>query len=180
MYQSPAFANWSLAIFLATHVLAQVPTADAVCLRYALQAVHPPPCSLLPAWASAYAVNQFGQLGGGYGSCNAGGGFIWTSGQFVAPLLVGGSPFNGGILGLNSAGQAVGTLYSPMRTGFLYEHGTLTLFGTFAGGTYSEATGIAEDGTVVGYWGNNVNGKPAAHGYLWRNGQMTDLNIPGD
>ena len=60
---------------------------------------------------------------------------------------------------------------------FLYSGGVMTDLGTLPGGTYSCATGINNNGQIVGY-SNTASGP--IHAFLYSGGKMTDLGtLPG-
>jgi len=80
--------------------------------------------------------------------------------------------------GINNRGQIAGFGYlAGLQRAFLLDNGVVTDLGTLPGGFYSRATGINEDGWVVGR-----SSKPGGddHGVLWRDGTMVDLgSLPG-
>jgi probable HAF family extracellular repeat protein len=85
--------------------------------------------------------------------------------------------------GVNSQGQIAGTWMGSSIgwRGFVFQVGSATPIEPPQGGTFTEATAISENGTVAGYWGNHGTGIPwALHGFLWRDGEFTDLDIPFD
>ena len=115
-------------------------------------------------------------------------GIYWNStGQaFVLPPLAGVDPFYGSLHtkahGINNQGQLVGTGKEGGPN--FYTHAALWLnedteaidLGSLGQGTplnYSEAYGVSDLTHVVG---NSAVGT-AIHGFLWRNGQMTDLGV---
>lgn len=93
---------------------------------------------------------------------------------------------------LNERGQVVGwsevtakdPRYStPLRHAFLWQRGKMTDLGTLPGNDRkgrpwidSWAVGITESGDIVGTCNSAGN---ARHGFIWRNGTMTDLGTLG-
>ena len=86
---------------------------------------------------------------------------------------------------INNRGQIVGKVRHAAGTdacvsALWQEDGTLTILGVLPEDVAAFATGINNLGQVVG---NNVDsGDNWSHGFIWRNGVMTDLNtlIPAD
>ncbi len=107
------------------------------------------------------------------------GNFVYTAGQFIAPVPTGGS--NARYTGVSNDGKVVVTYVDATGLG----HGSLydTTTGTFADlpnvvtGKNTIATAIASNGVVLGYYRdlNNVR-----HGYTYYNGSFTLLpDVPG-
>jgi probable HAF family extracellular repeat protein len=82
--------------------------------------------------------------------------------------------FNGVATAINDAGQAVGYSYldSVNRHAFLYSHGVMTDIGSFGG--YSVALDINDEGSVVGFASESVNGFP--HAFVYDRGVMREIN----
>lgn len=78
---------------------------------------------------------------------------------------------------VNDAGQIVGwaTTAAGTQHAVVWDHGVITDLGTLPGGTYSAATGVNDKAQVVGYARIRGPFDVAIHGFLWQNGQMTDL-----
>jgi probable HAF family extracellular repeat protein len=62
---------------------------------------------------------------------------------------------------------------------FQWQNGVLTNLGTLSGGQWSSATWISGNGLIAGASENGqidpVSGLPESHGFLWRDGQISDL-----
>lgn len=108
---------------------------------------------------------------------------IWDNGV-VTPVYV--NVIGGTIDGpsvLNDAGQVAGTGYFAVGSGYqrhavLVTNGATTDLGTLPGTTTSWATGINNDGDVVGYSYTTYETRRAT---LWRNGSIIDLGVlPGE
>jgi probable HAF family extracellular repeat protein len=88
---------------------------------------------------------------------------------------VGTSGFQSSATGINNLEVVVG--YSQIGTNtthaVLWEAGMMTDLGTLGGGV-SYATGISDQGQVVGQ--SSVSGGFPTHGFLWQRGVMSDLN----
>ncbi|HEY7098677.1 MAG TPA: hypothetical protein VH437_18255 [Terriglobales bacterium] len=83
--------------------------------------------------------------------------------------------------GINNNNVIVGSYVDfgsgdPATHGFIYEKGNFTVV-DFPGTNYSSATGINDDGDVVGYYALPNN--PQTHGYLLHQGVFTTINGPG-
>jgi probable HAF family extracellular repeat protein len=85
--------------------------------------------------------------------------------------------FGGGLVKLDSTGQAAaGTQFAPAspRYGQIWRNNTLETIGAYPGSTVTSAQAINSSGKVVGLAsGNNL---PTALGFLWQDGQWTDLS----
>lgn len=142
---------------------------------------------------AATAINDQGQVVGISGVCgDAVGAFsakhavLWEKGAVTNLGNLGGAGWNtpmainnrGQIVGFSDlAGDVSGGVLSPNFHAFLWtkERGMQDL-GTLPGDTLSEATGINDQGQVVGV------SFPSSHAFLWEDGIMTDLNslvLPG-
>lgn len=140
-------------------------------------------------WQDGVATS-IGSLGGGYSwpeGLNASGwisGESWTADRKMRAVLFDGAVLHDlGTLGgdfssatrIGDAGHVIGRSNlvagtSPSRA-FVWYAGTMTDLGTL-GGTYSVATAVNSVGQVVGVSGT-ADGQ--RHGFLWQDGQMTDL-----
>jgi probable HAF family extracellular repeat protein len=80
------------------------------------------------------------------------------------------------ILALNDVGQCVGVSQNPESgriEAFLEDNGLRTSLGTL-GGSFSIAHDINNQGEVVG--GSLIEGDESFHGFIYRDGQLHDLN----
>lgn len=79
--------------------------------------------------------------------------------------------------GINDQGQVVGWAHtaSGAQHAFAYQNGTMTDLGTFSGLGSSVAKGVNDAGWVVGdaHWGGQYGDH---HAFLYRDGQLQDLN----
>jgi probable HAF family extracellular repeat protein len=145
--------------------------------------------------AAVYWAGTFTQLGTPAGSCCSRALEINDAGQvvgdaaFPAPPPINQEPhallYSGGTildlgagvaLGINGAGQVVGTSVSSGHA-FLYSAGTMTDLGTLPGAGYSEARGINATAQIVGY-ASLTSGD--LHGFLYHSGAMVDIGtVPG-
>lgn len=66
-----------------------------------------------------------------------------------------------------------------LAKGFIRSGATLTLLDGPNGALYATATGIADDGTVVGYYGAGDPNAPTQHGFLYQNGSYTTFDVAG-
>ncbi len=143
--------------------------------------------------SAATAINDQGQVVGISGTCDvAVGAFsaehavLWQKGTVTDLGNLGGAGWNTPIA-INNRGQIVGFsdlpgdvsggVLSPNFHAFLWtKAGGIRDLGTLPGDTISEATGINDQGQVVGV------SFPSSHAFLWENGVMMDLNtlIPLD
>lgn len=82
---------------------------------------------------------------------------------------------------LNDLGEVVGEAIrvpGGLSEACLWRDGQAILLGIPPGGNYSKALGINNKSEVCGYWGNNGTGVPALRAFLWRDGVITDLDLP--
>jgi probable HAF family extracellular repeat protein len=83
---------------------------------------------------------------------------------------------------VNDNGDVVGDSTTPTNPqlpsgrAFLFSHGQMRDLGTL-GGSWSEAFGINDAGTVIG--GSAIDSSYNEHAFLYRNGTMTDINPVG-
>lgn len=80
------------------------------------------------------------------------------------------------------AGQGTNAALNPQAQAFLWDGGDARGLGVPAGGNLSRARGINESGDVVGEWRILVGRQQRFKAFLYRDGQMRDLNalIPAD
>jgi probable HAF family extracellular repeat protein len=124
------------------------------------------------AGAVGAAINDQGQV---TGELN-GQAFLYQNGQLTS-LGKGGGLMSQGVA-LSSAGQVTGNVMfeGGLYQAFLYDQGTFTLLGglpALNNITFSEARSVNNQGNVVG---SSLFGSYEQHGFLYRDGQMIDLN----
>ena len=122
--------------------------------------------------AEAAAINSGGQVVGSADNSGPGGQSAWLWDRGVLTILEPDDHYSRAN-DVNAAGQVVGVYESRAA---LWESGSRIDLGTL-GGTRSAAFGIDPAGRVVG-GSDRATGEP--HAFLWENGVMTDLNIPGN
>lgn len=125
--------------------------------------------------STAYAINDHGVVVGTSGPPGATRGFVRRRGRMAELPGYGGSTV---ATDVNEAGDVVGYSSRPGEWdvhAVLWHRGRLVDLGDL-GGDSTYATGIADDGTVVGV-GYTASG--VAHAFSWRAGVMTEL-APGD
>jgi probable HAF family extracellular repeat protein len=142
---------------------------------------------------AATAINDKGQAVGISGTCdNAVGAYsakhavLWENGTVVDIGSLGGAGWNTPVA-INNRGQVAGFsdlpgdvsggVLTPNFHAFLWTgEGGIRDLGTLPGDSISEATGINDQGQIVGV------SFPSSHAFLWQHGLMTDLNtlIPSD
>jgi probable HAF family extracellular repeat protein len=126
----------------------------------------------------AFGINQNGQAVGYSGNCIAATHAVTWKNNAVSVLQdLGGTHSNTAYV-INNRGQAAGQVReaddSTYEAALWQADGTLTPLGILPGDFAAFATGINERGQVVG---NNFDaGFDWAHGFLWQNGVMTDIN----
>ncbi len=106
--------------------------------------------------------------------------FIWPVGASMQTITLPTGTALMEALGLNDNGWIVGRMNLSNDTfsdlAFLYHDGQVINLGTLPGGTHSEANAIANDGTIVGWWGNLGTGIPTpSEAFRWTNGLMIGL-----
>ena len=111
--------------------------------------------------------------------------FVWDSGVMTELELRPGDDHSRG-MAINASGQVAGFsgyeiidpwTYEvvPYNTAVLWTGGVVQTLGTL-GGTTSEAWGLNDSGTVVG-WSRTASG--AIHPFVWDSGVMTDIGVFG-
>lgn len=142
---------------------------------------------------AATAINGRGQVVGISGTCDVAVGaysarhaVLWENGKVINLETLGGAGWNtpvainnhGEIAGFSDLpGDVSGGVLSPNFHAVLWtkEH-VIRDLGTLPGDNISEATGINDEGQIVGV------SYPSSHAFIWQDGVMTDLNtlIPSD
>ena len=145
----------------------------------------PPAGTAVPSGASFSFLNDNGAVAGQTGTA----GFISQNGviQTIAPPNGTSTTINA----INNAGSAVGGYFpntppSPTanQEGFLYANNAYTMI-YVPGSTFTEATGISDNGTVVGYYDlaqtTGANGVPTVPvlGFTYLNGVYTSYGVAG-
>lgn len=132
--------------------------------------------------ASAYAINDAGQVVGDSYVSGGQTGFLYANGK-VTDLGVPSGANATSAVAINSTGQIVGAIYftRPPSHAALYRNGLWTDLGGIAGAAGSHATGINTAGQVVGISVFPTTSyhpfKPGKHvGFIVRNGSPVDLN----
>jgi probable HAF family extracellular repeat protein len=139
----------------------------------------------VPQFSIGNAVNDAGQVVGNY---NLNRPFIWEDGVFTDLGGFDGGASFGYALDINNAGQVVGS--SHVNNGsegieqhaFLWEEGVMTDLGALPGMLDSRAHAINQLGDVVGFSSlfDPDTTDEISRSFLYSNGQMIDLNVPGD
>jgi probable HAF family extracellular repeat protein len=132
----------------------------------------------------AFGINDHGQAVGYSGSCLAAKhAVMWRNNTALVLQDLGGTRSNIAYV-INNRGQIAGKVRSADDThyvvAFWQPDGTLTTHEPLPGDFAAFATGINNRGQVVG---NNFDSSfNWAHGFIWQNGVMTDINklIPAD
>ncbi len=142
---------------------------------------------------AATAINDKGQIVGISGTCDVAVGaytakhaVLWENGKVVNLGSLGGAGWNTPVA-INNRGQIAGFSDLPGDVSggvltanfhaFLWtKEGGMQDLGTLSGDNISEATGINDQGQIVGV------SYPSSHAFIWQHGVMTDLNslIPAD
>jgi len=139
--------------------------------------------------AAAAGINNEGQISGTQGSSPVGiRAFLWapdkTAQTFSSvPTATYGTLSHGG--GVNDLGQVVGSndAFNGFNghNSFLWQAGKMS-FLQYPGATFTDARGISDDGTIVGYYSaaRLPNGSSAPnHPFVDTNGHMTAIMVPG-
>src|ERR1017187_347713 len=104
-------------------------------------------------------------------------GFLYTGGVFTT-IDVPGFALHTQPKGVNNSEQIVGAVFDgtglPFH-GFLDNGGVFTLL-DFPGATRTAATGINDNGAIVGYY---LDGAGKNHGFVDNSGQFTSIDFPG-
>ena len=103
--------------------------------------------------------------------------FLWQNGVITD---IESSEFGSFAKGINDRGQVVGeSHYESGADAFLWQNGVITYitYGEFE--RWTNATGINENGQVVGCNGSEYGYKDDGCAFLWQNGVMTDLGTLG-
>lgn len=135
--------------------------------------------------SKGYDINDSGQIVGymsvGPFSANYNHAFLYSGGVMTDIGTLTGDPTLQSIAyAINNSGQIVGcgNTVPPPHYGhpFLYENGVWTDLGLPPGADYACATGINDDGVIVGYWGA---GNGPLHGFVYNDGVMAVLGTLG-
>ncbi len=129
--------------------------------------------TLTPRWSSeAQGVNNRGQVVGLLNSSDGASPFFYSDGMMIDLGLRHRAAY-----AVNDHGQVVGGAWSASVGAFLYDDGVVTELGSL-GGTWSAAFDINLSGDIVGEASTGTE----YHAFLYRDGQMNDLNdlIPPD
>ena len=127
--------------------------------------------------AAAQGINNQGQVVGYSGlALHVTHAFQWENGNMIdlgtLPGYNGSSAYD-----INDSGQAVGYSLNSLTKqehATLWSNGQITDLGTL-GGNKSTAVAINNKGQVVGF-GNTTGDGGLAHGFIWEDGKMADLN----
>lgn len=121
------------------------------------------------------ALNNAGVVVGSSGPTYPAAAFIWENGLMTTP-----NPAAYGSMvysGINDSGTIAGYKTFPNSAGYamIVQHGETVSLGALNGGGYSSATAINNLNQVVGLSAYTTGAVAPTHGFLWTNGQMTDL-----
>jgi uncharacterized membrane protein len=128
-----------------------------------------------PLYSTATGINDSGQVVGnipwgtglGMGPAN---GFIYDNGNLTVLSN------QGGFYGINNSDQIIGNAgWQGVAGAFEYSNGVYSNLPYF-GGNYIHATGINNNGLIVGYY-LSFNGTPA-HGFIYNGSTYTTINDP--
>src|SRR5438477_853755 len=172
------------AVLSALCALCSPALTKADCLRYAVDVIPGPPCSIVASASAANGISPTGEICGGWSDCNENGHpAIWL-GQggwinFPAQPGIAGIEF----FGMNSSRHVAGTAYIHSEN-ITYLHaaffdtttGTMIDIGPLPGQDYSEGLAIKQ-ADVVSATSNNVAHGPL-RGFIWKNGQSIALQLP--
>jgi probable HAF family extracellular repeat protein len=132
---------------------------------------------------TARGINNHGEIVGAYRIEPPRHALLIKAGQFIplAPTTILGTNFSEAFK-INDRGDIVGRFLDDnnFSHGFLFSKGVLTTL-DFPGASQTQALGINESGTVVGFWDLlDADGfEIAEHGFTWKNGAFTEVNFPG-
>ena len=135
-----------------------------------------------------YAINDSGVIVGSSAAANGiGEAAMWQNGQVLAlGTLPGGDAAKGFVLdstatAINASGQIAGWSLnaSHVAHAVTWINGSIQDLGALSATDSSDATGINDQGQIVGY--DTLSSTGQTHAVLWQNGTMTDLGtLPGD
>ncbi|WP_344952365.1 DUF3466 family protein [Sphaerisporangium flaviroseum] len=129
--------------------------------------------------AEANAINDKGQVVGTAlpSTGNPLHGFIWQDGRMTDLGSLGGGTEATVAQDINERTQITGWSQNAagQTNAFVWEAGAMRDLGTLPGGTGSFGYGINESGQVVGR-SRTSDSYYGAHAFLWKNGEMVDLN----
>jgi len=123
-------------------------------------------------YSHGYAINDAMQVAGScYRSGSGDYAVVWDAEGTPTPVQDG-AKLADVALGINNLGHVVGT---EANVGYVWKGGKLKMLGTL-GGSRSTPADINDKGVIVG--SSTLPGDTVVHAFVYRNGQMTDLNWP--
>lgn len=131
----------------------------------------------------ALAVNDAGQVVGTRLSNGKLRPFIWTVGGGAVDLLPEGTT-TGLAADINAAGEAAFQVEDPQLASaqlpYRWKNGVASALTGFSNGTEFGFIYLNADGAIAGNYRTVVQGNEEIHGYVWKEGVITDLGILGE